>query len=276
MSMKNSLKTKEIILNIITIIIVIACLFPLIWLLQTSTKNPVDAFAMPPKFIFFPTLENFKAIIFSGVFIKSYGNSLVISSLSTIISILLGLTSGYALARAKFKASKFMGLWIILTRMAPPIIFILPLFLIFQRLHLLDTYFALILTYQTITLPFATWMLTSFFRGVPEELEEAAMIDGCTRIKTIFLIDVPIIMPGIVTCAIFSFIMSWNEFFYALILSGIHTKPISVLVQGFVSFQGINWGQLTAAGVLVTFPVLIISFVFQRGLVKGLVGGAIK
>ncbi len=276
--MSGSLKNRftNYFLNTFTFVVVILSLFPLLWLLLTALKSRVDAFSMPPVWFFTPTLENFKNVISQSTFVDSYINSLIVVVGTTIFSLLFGITSGYSLARSKSKISGFMGIWIILARMAPPMGFVLPLFLVFRKMGLLDTHLALILVYMTVTLPFVTWLMVGFIKSIPIEIEEAARVDGCNRLQTLIYIVLPSSLPGIATCAIFSFIMAWNEFFYALIISGKNTRTASIEINGFISFTGINWGDLAAAGILVIIPVLIFAMFTQKGLIRGLTQGATK
>ncbi len=273
---KKRLSLGKLLLNIVTAAMVLITLFPLVWLLSTATKTKLDAFAIPPVFIYKPILDSFRDVLGKNDFIASYWNSLVVVAGVTLFSLVLGIPSAYAITRTRFKGAKIAGLWMILSRMVPPMGFVLPMYLIFSRLKMLDTYVALVLVDLTISLPFVTWLMMGFFRQVPEEIEDSARIDGCSRIETLFRITIPLVTPGIVTCAIFSFITSWNEYFYALIISGRNTRTAPVVIQGFVSFSGLNWGQLSAAGLLVALPVLLFSLFVQRGLVKGLMGGGIK
>lgn len=268
--------TKRYFLNIVTILLVLLTLVPILWLLQTALKPQIFALEMPPRLIFLPTFTNFELVFKHYDFLKSYLNSVIIGLSTTVISIVLGTACGYGLARARFRASKVMGIWIILIRMAPPVGFALPLYIMMRAMHLIDTYIGLVLLYLTATLPFFSWLMSGFFKTVPRELEEAAQIDGCTRVRTLFSVGIPLVVPGMVTCAIFSFIMSWNEFLYALIIAGRHTRTAPVILQGFVNFKGIQWGELSAASLLVTIPVIVFSLLVQRGLIRGLMGGAIK
>ena len=267
---------SKYLLNIVTIVLVAATLVPLAWLVQTALKPRVLALAMPPKFIFRPTFSNFESVFQQHDFLKSYLNSVIVGVSTTLISIVLGTACGYALARARFRGARAVGIWIILIRMAPPVGFALPLYIMMRALRLIDTYPGLVLLYLTATLPFISWLMSGFFKTVPKELEEAALIDGCTRVRTLFSVAIPLVLPGIVTCAIFSFIMSWNEFLYALIIAGRHTRTAPVIIQGFIGFKGIQWGEMSAASVLVTIPVIVFSLLVQRGLIRGLMGGAMK
>lgn len=263
-------------LTTFTYLVVLSTLLPLMWLLSTAFKTRVDAFASPPALVFTPTLDNFRNVLGQGEFLLNYVNSLIVVVLTTAFTLLFGITSGYTLARTSSKAARAMGWWIILVRMAPPMGFALPFFLMFQKLHLLDTYPAMVLVYLTITLPFATWLLAGYFQGLPVELEEAARIDGCSRVQALFRVVLPSAKPGIATAAIFAFISSWNEFFYPLVVSGRTTKPASVAIQGFLSSAGVNWGELCAAAILILLPVFIFTLFTQNGLVRGLTHGAVK
>lgn len=260
----------------ITYVIVLGSILPLLWLLTTALKTRVDALASPPVWFFKPIIDNFTAVLTQGNFASAYANSLIVACITTALSLLFGLTAGYVIARRPTRSSRFMGLWIIMVRMAPAMAFVLPFFLIFRFFNLLDTYPALVLVYMTITLPFVTWIMAGYFGSIPVEFEEAARVDGCTRIGALFRVVVPSALPGIVTCAIFSFIMSWNEFFYPLILSGDNTRTAPLALQGFIGSSGIEWGQLAAASILVALPVLIFTIFAQKGLVRGLTSGALK
>ncbi|MEO7236456.1 MAG: carbohydrate ABC transporter permease [Lapillicoccus sp.] len=253
---------------------VLLTLAPLLWLVSTALKEPVDAFSANP--VSRPTLDNFARVTQQSDFLLTYVNSLVVVFTTTALTLLFGVSAGYALARTSSRRTGWMGRWIILARMAPPMAFALPFFLMFQQLHLLDTYGALVVVYLTITLPFCTWLMAGYFQSVPVELEEAARIDGCTRLGALRRVVLPSAVPGIATAATFSFISAWNEFFYPLVIAGRTTKPASVAIQGFISSAGVDWGGLAAASILVLAPVFVFSVLTQRGLVSGLTSGAIK
>ena len=263
-------------LTVATIVLVAVTMVPLLWLLSTSFKTRLDAFAIPPKFVFEPTFENFEAVFSRGTFMDAYLNSFVIVIATTVFAVLFGVTAGYTLARVKTRRTKLAGFWVLGVRMVPPIAFAMPFFLILQEFNLLNTYPAVVLAYLTITLPFTTWLLAGYFRTIPVELEEAALIDGTTRAGALIRIILPVARPAIATAAIFAFISSWNEFFYALILSGPNTQPASVAIQGFLSSAGVNFGELSAAAILVLLPVFVFALFAQRGLVRGLTQGGVK
>ncbi len=263
-------------LTVLTYVIVIGSLLPLVWLLTTALKSRVDAFAMPPKWLFEPTLDNFTAVLEQGTFASAYLNSIITVLGTTAFSLIFGVSAGYVLSSSRSRSGTFMGRWIILARMAPPIGFAIPFFLLFGKLGLLNNYLGLILIYLTITLPFVTWLMVGFFKDLPPELEEAARLDGCSRLHALIRVLTPSVRSGIATCAIFAFIMAWNEFFYALIVSGMDTKPASVEIQGFISSAGVNWGELSAAAFLVVLPALTFTIFAQRGLLRGLTSGSVK
>jgi multiple sugar transport system permease protein len=248
-------------------------LSPLAWLLSTSLNPAGNSLGGMPVGL---SLENFGRVASQTDFLLTYANSLIVVVATTALTLLFGVSAGYALARSDSRAARAMGRWIILARMAPPMAFALPFFLMFQQLHLLDTYGSLVLIYLTITLPFCTWLMAGYFQSVPIELEEAARIDGCSRIGALRRVVLPSAAPGIATAATFSFISAWNEFFYPLIVAGRTTKPASVAIQGFLSSAGVDWGGLAAASILVLAPVFVFSVLTQRRLVSGLTSGALK
>lgn len=267
----------KVALGALTVLVVLVALGPLLWFAPIAFKPQVLAWEMPPKFIFIPTFENF-VHVFRNMpnFLPAFKSSLIVSLFTTAISLYLGMTAGYALARSHFRMTKYMGIWIILTRMAPPMIFLLPFYIGLRALRLSGTYAGIIFTYMVITLPFVTWMMASYFQTIPEEIEQSAMIDGCTRVQILFRITAPVSLPAIVTCMIFSFIYSWNEFLFALIVTGRGTKTVSILIQGFMSSEGIQWGPMAATSLMIILPVLLVAMVNQKGFVRGLIGGAIK
>ncbi len=267
---------KRVLLNVVTVVIVLCSLFPLYWLISTSMKTKLDAFALPPQWIFLPNFDSYASVITSDGFLESYLNSFIVAIITTVIAIIFGVTSGYSLARNTGKSGRAMGLWIILSRMIPPMGIILPFYVVYRELGILDQHFTLSLLYLTTVLPFVTWLIMGFVKGVPGEIEEAAMIDGCSRTASLIKVVVPIIMPGIATCSMFAFMMSWNEYFYALIMTGKNTKTVSLAIQQFMSSSGTNWGELCAAAVMVVIPILIFTMVSQKSLVSGLTSGAVK
>ena len=262
-------------LSAILVVSLLFIFFPFVWLLMTSLKLPVDAFAMPPVWIFKPTFDNFVNIFKKG-FLAAYWNSTILAILTTGTTVVLGVPAGYSLSRARFRGARAMSSYLLLTRLAPPVAFCIPLYVIYRETHLIDTNIGLTLANLTITLPFVVWILSGFFKGIPEELEEAAVIDGCSRMGALMRVALPISGPGVATASILTLLTAWNQYFYPLLLGGRNHVTAPLMVQYFVAFQGQNWGQLAGAGLAVIFPVLIFTVLAQKSIVQGIMRGAIK
>jgi multiple sugar transport system permease protein len=248
-------------------------LFVFAWMIMTGLKTGVQNIAYPPEFLFTPTLENFKAVFEQHNFFRYLMNSLIIATLSTGLSLVLGLPAAYSIA--KYRQSK-IGIIILLARMTPFVSYLLPWYIIFRYLKLIDTYTALTLTHLIITLPMVAWLMVAFFESVPAELEDAAMIDGCSRLKSFLIIVLPLVRNGIATSAIMSFIFSWNQFLFSLILSGPQTKTVPVAVYNFISYGKIDWAGIGAAATLIVLPVSVFAFFVRKTIVQGLTMGALK
>lgn len=231
---------------------------------------------MPPKIAFTPTVENYVTLFVERNFLHYLNNSIVVSFFATFICVFLGALVSYVLSRYRIKKKENIAFWFLSLRMLPPIAVILPYYLLFRNLGLLDSRIALVLVDITITLPFSVWMMKGFFEEVPIEYEEAAMVDGCTRFQAFLRIILPLVRPGLAATAVFSLIFTWNEFLFALILSGEGAKTLPVGVTGFVTFEGIKWGLLAAGGVFIIAPILIASLFIQKNLIRGLTFGGIK
>jgi multiple sugar transport system permease protein len=255
-------------------------LFPIFWLVSTSFKNMVDIFAVPPIFIpATPTLDHYLNLFVEIQILKYIRNSLFVAVSTTLLALVTGTLAAYALARFKlpYNLNERLSFWVLSTRMFPPIVSIIPLFMLMKFLHLVNTKFGLVIAYAAFNLPFVVWMMRGFFQEIPHELEEAAMVDGDSRMSAFFRIVLPIAKPGLVATAIFTMIMSWNEFMFALILSQTRdaaTLPIGVASR--VTQYEILWGPMSAGGVVAVIPVLIFAFIVQRHLVRGMSFGAIK
>jgi multiple sugar transport system permease protein len=248
-------------------------LFVFIWMIMTGLKTGVQNIAYPPEFIFTPTLENFQAVFQQHNFFRYLMNSLIIATLATGLSLVLGLPAAYSIA--KYRQGK-IGMIILLARMTPFVSYLLPWYIIFRYLKLIDTYTALTLTHLIITLPMVAWLMVAFFESVPAELEDAAMIDGCSRLKSFLIIVLPLVRNGIATSAIMSFIFSWNQFLFSLILSGPQTKTVPVAVYNFISYGKIDWAGIGAAATLIVLPVSVFAFFVRKTIVQGLTMGALK
>jgi len=267
--------------TLFTVIVFVAAvffIFPYLWMLVTSFKPPAEAFAQSGVWIFRPTFVNYLDVLISRRFSQYFINSLIVAAGSTVFSISIGTLAAYGFARFRFPANlgSRLPFWILTTRMLPPVIVLLPIFLLMRTLGLLDTYIALILAYSVFNLPFVVWFMKGFFDDLPHEFEEAALIDGCNLIQTFWRILVPIVSPAMVTTAIFCFIFSWNEFLFALVITGRSTRTLPVATQTFITNIGILWGPLAAASMIITLPVLFFAWMIRQYLIRGLTYGAIK
>ena len=247
---------------------------PYLWILLTAFKRPVDAASVPPV-IFSPfTMSNWEKL-FSGPFPGSLVSSVVITVSTVVATLGLGVPAGYAFARGRFPGRRFLGAWLLFSRMVPPVIFIIPLFMYFHQLRLVNTYQGLILAYMTGLLPFTVWMTASYFGDIPVEIEEAARVDGASRFRA-FLVVLPLALPGVLTVGVLIGIAAWSEYFIPFILAGPGTTPATVGLVNFIGSAVIDWGQMAAASLTLVLPVLVITIVAQRGLLRGLSAGAVK
>jgi multiple sugar transport system permease protein len=260
---------------LLLIIAAVFVLLPLFWLLSTAFKTPQAAFALPPKWISRPTTSNFSTLL-TGQFGHAVLNSVIVAVASTAVALLLGIPAGYSFARAPVRGSRAINSWFILAYVAPPAIFIIPLYIIYQHLNLLDTYPGLVLAYETGLLPFTVWLMRVYFAEVPRELDEAAWIDGCSKMRALWRVVLPTVWPGVSTVGLLVGLASWGEYFGASILTGPRTQTAPVAVYSFVGTLTSNWSELAAAGLIVVVPALLATIAVQRGFVSGLTFGAVK
>jgi multiple sugar transport system permease protein len=248
---------------------------PFLWIILTAFKRPVDAASVPPKLLSPFTSQNIRDLNQNG-FIQSLKSSVILTTSTTVATLVFGLPVGYAFARGKFWGRSFLGIFMLFSRMVPPVVFIIPLFLFFHDLHLVGSYRGLTLAYMTGLLPFACWMSASYFRDVPIELEEAARVDGCSRVQSFLKIALPLALPGVVSVALLIAIAAWSEYFIPLILASPQTTPATVGIVSFIGVDTINWGAMAAGALSLIIPVFIATLLAQRGLLRGLTAGAIK
>jgi ABC-type glycerol-3-phosphate transport system permease component len=253
-------------------------LFPVFWMASSSLKPGPELFARDMTLL--PvgwTLENYRNVWNNTSFPRYFWNSFQVAGLSTIFSVVISMYAAYALARIRFRGRNAFGLLMLVTQMFPHILLVLPLFLIIQRIGLLNTHAALILAYTAFSLPFTIWLLRGFFEAIPEELEEAAAIDGASQLMTFHRIILPLAGPGLAAVAMFGFIRGWNEFLFALVF--LQTRSLFTLPLGLASFQEeftTRWDLMMAGAGIITLPVLFLFLLMQRFIVQGLLGGAIK
>jgi multiple sugar transport system permease protein len=258
------------------IVVLIWSLFPIFITIFTSLKMRDIAFKIPPLWIFRPVFSNYKSVLTQTAFGKYFVNSMIVTSSTTIISITLGCIAAYSFARFKFFGKNFLLLAFLCTRMFPPIILAIPMFLLGRYLNLVDTRTLLICAHTALNLPFVIWMMHEFFRMIPKELDEAAMVDGCTRVQGFFRVILPLTGPGLVATAIFCVLLSWNDFLFALMLTGARAKTLSVAITMFTTIEGVEWGNICAAASITMIPVLVFSIVIRNYLVRGMTLGAVK
>jgi multiple sugar transport system permease protein len=255
-------------------------LFPFLWMFITSIKPNAELYnvRMNPLYVLHPTLEHFRYLLRETIFLTWAYNTLYVSILSTAISLITGIMAGYALSRLRFRGAGGIAVGIFVTYLVPPTLLFIPLANVVRTFGLLDSPWSLILTYPTFLIPFCTWLLMGYFKTIPRELEECAMIDGATRLQAMVKIILPLALPGILSAGIFAFTLSWNEFIYALVFlssTEIKTIPVGVvseLIRGDVFF----WGPLMAGALLGSIPVAIIYSFFVEYYVAGLTAGAVK
>ena len=256
--------------------IIVFCVFPFYWMVATSLKNTQDILSPEPKFFFGPTLENYQRAVSKFDVPQSLRNSLIVAVSTTALALLLGTPAAYAIARFEFRGKKDLWFWFITNRMLSPIVLALPFFILARNLHLLDTQLVLILIYLTFNVPIVIWICADQFRNIPKELDEAATLEGYNSFAIFWRIGLPLAAPGIAVSAIFSFIFSWNELLYALVLTRSSAQTAPVVATSFMSGYELPWGQIMATGTMIVLPVIIFSIIVSRQLVRGLTMGAIK
>jgi len=265
----------RVLLWALVVVLVALVLFPFAWMLTMSVKTDADIFAFPPKLLFTPTLANYAALWDTG-FRSSFANSAIVSTVSTVTALVIGVPGAYALSRAAMRAEKPLSLVILASRMAPPIAFTIPYFLVYRHLELLDTRTGLVVIYLTFNLSLVVWLMRSFFDACPRSLEEAAWIDGASLWQGFTHIILPIAGPGLAATAILCFLYSWNDFFFALILTRTNAMTAPVAVVNFMNYEGWEWGKIAAGGTLVMLPVLVFSILVRKFLIQGMTAGAVK
>jgi ABC-type glycerol-3-phosphate transport system permease component len=256
-------------------------MIPLVFMVTTSIKPAGLSQTIPPKWLFSPTFEHYFNV-FSGqtsssqAFLPLLVNSAIVSIVSTALTIALGLPAAYALARLHFQGRRFLAMWILSTIMFPPIVAAIPVFIYAGKLQLVDTYPILIVPYTAFNLPIVVWLLRSVIIQIPREIEEAAVVDGCSRMGVITRVVLPLVIPGIAAAAILSMILAWNEFLFALTLTRSEVKTAPVGVSEFTGMFGTEWGSLTAAATAIVAPIMVMTLILRRRLVQGLTFGAVK
>jgi len=260
----------------ICVVLLLAYLVPYLWLVLTSFKTRVDAFAIPPHVLFSPTLENYRTVFLDKGFLGDLLNSGIIAGSSTAVALLAGVPAAYGLTRFRVRGSGTFLVFLLACRLLPGMVLVVPLFILFSNFQLVDTYFAVVVAHLSFMLPFVVWMMRGFFASVPTSIDEAAMIDGCGPFGAFFRVVLPLALGGLSATAIFCLIMSWNDFLFALILTGRETSTLTAAVPDLLTPMGTFWGQIAAVGTVTTVPVLIFAIAVQKHIVSGMTGGAVQ
>ncbi|MBS0340091.1 MAG: carbohydrate ABC transporter permease [Proteobacteria bacterium] len=258
------------------IVLAAICVLPIFLIFATSVRQQVQIFEQPLNFLVMPTLENYRAVLEEDSLGRYLGNSLFVGLVSSLITLLLGTMAAYGLARLRFRGRHLIAHTTLLLRTVPLAVLAIPVFMIWSQWGLVNSLWGLVLLYVGINLPFTIWLLYGFVLQIPEELEEAAAMDGCGPVRVFFHVVLPLMAPGIAAASIFTFRIAWNEFILALVLTDRETRTLPVAVSLFITDMGVDWGRVMAMGSLIAIPPLIFTFVAARQIITGLTAGAVK
>ena len=272
---RKSLPARLLTVDLPMALILMFTLGPYLWMLLTSLTSEQKIFTDGPS-LFTMVWDNYQRLFTNVGFARNMMDSFIIASGTVVVGLALSVTAAYSFSRFEFRGKKILLLQFLLINMFPLVLLILPLFVLMRQLGLLDTHFALIVANSTIAIPFSVWMMTSYINGIPKSLDEAAMTDGCSRLQAMVRVILPLCTPGIIATGIYIFITAWNEYLYALTLGGQNVRPITVAVQTMIGEYQVQWGLLTAGGIVGAMPATILFLIIQRRLVGGLTQGAVK
>jgi len=251
--------------------------FPVLWALLTSFKTERDVLAYPPVLLFTPTLNNYREVLFgSASILPNLWSSLVVTCSATVLTMAFAIPSAYALARLRYPFKRASGFYVLVTQMLPPVGLVIPYYLALQRLGALDTYSGMVTIYLTFSLPFAIWLMVSYFEDVPYEMEEAALLDHAGRWGALWHVVLPQVQGGIAVTTVFVFLNAWNEFMFAVVLGGNNVRPVTVAMFNFISVEQTQWAKVAAGAMVAMAPVILLGLVAQKHIVKGLTVGAVK
>jgi multiple sugar transport system permease protein len=270
-------RLRTVVLIGVAMLLLAVWAFPVLWALLTSFKTERDVLAYPPTLVFEPTLRNYRDVLFgSASILPNLISSTIVAGASTIATLLVAIPAAYALARLSFPGKRASGFYVLATQMLPPVGLIIPYYLVLQKIGALDTYTGLIVIYLTFSLPFAIWLMVSYFEDIPREMEEAALLDRAGRLRALWYVILPQARGGIAVTTIFVFLNAWNEFLFAVVLGGNRVRPVTVAMFNFISVEQTLWAKLAAGAMLAMAPVILLGLVAQRHIVKGLTLGAVK
>jgi sorbitol/mannitol transport system permease protein len=276
LTLKQSRRLHSVLLGALAWAIAALIFFPILWMILTSLKTELDAIATPPQFLFMPTLENYLLINERSDYFSFAWNSLLISSVATLLCMLIAVPAAYSMAFFESRHTKRTLLWMLSTKMLPPVGVLMPIYLICQSLGLLDSRVALIVIYTLINLPIVVWMIYTYFKDIPVDILEAARLDGATTLQEIGRVLLPIARGGLASTMLLSLILCWNEAFWSLNLTSSAAAPLTALVASYSSPEGLFWAKLSAVSTLACAPILIFGWISQKQLVRGLSFGAVK
>lgn len=269
-------RVRRLTLTALALAMAIIFVFPIYWIVTLSFQDGVTSSRLPPKFIFVPTLDNYINLFQSSGFGRVLVNTTVIALGTTALALALGTPAGYALARFRVGSADHIAFGVLSVRMVPSYVAVVPLFIILQTVGLFGSAIGVIVAGSLVGVSFVIWMMRAFFRGVPVELEEAAMIDGCSRLNALWRVVLPLIMPGLIATAVFTAIGAWNEFVLVLILGGEAAKTMPVALGGLVTEQRAEWGQLAAGGAMTMLPVIVFAVLVRRYFLSGMTAGSVN
>jgi multiple sugar transport system permease protein len=275
-SSRNARGTRPL-LWVLLVLVVVLYAFPFAYLVLTSLKTPLETIAVPPRVL--PgtwTLENYTTALSRSGVVPSFINSLSTALISTTLSLALALPAAYGISRYRTRAGRVFVMFALITRMVPPVAIGVPLVGLMTLAGLRDTPTGVALAHTTISLPLSIWLMSSFFEAVPEELEEAARVDGCSRMGALIRVVIPVVSGGVAVTAIFAFLASWNEFLFSLLLTANRAQTTPIVIANFQTQFGLDWGAMTALATLYSVPVVLVTLVLQRKIVAGLTLGAVK
>jgi len=276
LNLKQRRRIQSIAMGTLGWLVALTIFFPIFWMILTSFKTEIDAFASPPQLIFSPTLENYLSINERSDYFHFAWNSVVVAFGSTIIGMLIAVPAAYSMAFFETKRTKSTLLWMLSTKMLPPVGVLVPIYLLFRDLGLLDTRLGLVIIYTLINLPIMVWMAYTYFKEIPKDILEAARMDGATLLQEIWRVLLPMSKGGLASTVLLSLILSWNEAFWSLNLTASEAAPLTALVASYSSPEGLFWAKLSAVSTLACAPILIFGWVSQKQLVRGLSFGAVK
>lgn len=267
---------RRSLLTLLATAITVVLLFPIYWIACLSLQDAMTSSSFPPHFWFTPTLANYRSLFVDGDFGPVLANTAIIASGTTVVALVLGIPAAYALARFKVGSGEHISLAILSVRIIPSYVAAVPLFVLLNRVGLYDTRTGVVMATSVVAISFAIWMMRAFIVSIPIELEEAARIDGCSRIGAILRVVLPLAAPGLVATGLFTAILGWNDFVFVLILGGETAKTMPVALSGLVTEERVEWGQLAAGGVLTMLPVIVFALLVRKYFLAGTVSGGVN